>query len=1775
LEAFNVTQRKKMPLVIFTYVLEHVARISRVINLPFGHCLCIGVGGSGRQSCTRLAAHIAEFKPFQGQVAKDYSRTDWLNDIRDFLLYCGQQGEPGVFLVNDSQIVEEEFLEDICNILNTGEVPNIMAEQEEEIGDKIRAAAKEAGYETHTKTALMKYFVDRCRALCHVVLAFSPVGDTLRHRLRQFPSLVNCTTIDWFTPWPAEGLRSVATSFLEDVQASDQEKEAAVECCVAIHRDSQKMAAVYAKETRMNTYVTPTSYLELINTYKKLFHGKKLEISQAKYRYDAGLRTLDSTEKDVSDKESELELLRPTLERTMAETREAEKDISKQKEAASEKKEVVAKDEAETAIKEAEARKIQTQCEDELQRALPRLEEALQAVRNIKKDQLTLIKSFTTPPGGAKIIMSGVCVLLGETVKPKKGPDGKPQDIFDAYWDVCKKKVMSDVGKFQQVLLTFSDEMDGIKDIEKRLATLRSQYFTLPIFNDMSKAKQIAEALPGIVSWMKAAEYYYVVNQKVKPMKETLSIARADLARAEADLKQKRDELKQVDDKLNLLQEGFEKMKRKGEELQDKFTDTTAKLDRAMKLIKGLSSEKGRYQEQSTRLGEVFENIPGDVILSSGQIAYLGPYTSKYRATLLAGWVKMCKDKKIPGTDPFSLESFLGDALEVQRWKMASLPADPFSVDNAVMVKNSSRWPLFIDPQLQANNWIKNMEGPELQVICPEQDPKNYMTHLKRSIENGWPVLMENVGETLDPSLEPLLLKQKFKEGGSWYILLGAEETVEYNDKFKLYITTKLPRPHYKPEVSTKVSCIAFMITLQGLTDQLLGKVVSFEEKELDDRKKKAVADSARFKARLKELEDDILKKLTDAESTEALLSNEDIIVTLDISGKTSEEIKDKMQDINLVKQRFDKVQHTFMLTAAPASALFFCIDQLANINSMYQYSLQFYLDLFQKSLELSKPKIDDPVPLDGGGTKEKPRYLEINEYFIYSLYKNVCLSLFAKDKLLFSFRMSVALGECDVGELRFVLTGGIDEKPTKAGPDWLPEQNWELLWRAQQQLPAFKNFANKFLEDEKAWQTLFLSKTPDLIMKRDPEGTTPLLPETCIQLTDMQKLVLLRCLRSDKLVPAVTQFIINDEKLGEEFTDPPIFDLEQCYRDTPEPWVPMIFVLSRGADPGNDLQLLAEKEGKSQMFTKLSLGQGQKDVAEAAIQKARKDGSWVLLQNCHLYADWMPEMQRIIEQYSNENRRDDPKFLNPGFRLWLTAMPAECFPREVLQNGMKMVLEPPKGLRSNILRSYSSDPINHPQFFNGCNKDLVWKKLLFGLCFFHSSIQERRAFGPLGWNIPYEFNDTDLRISIRQLQMFLNEGQEVPLPALLYLISECNYGGRVTDDRDRRCLKNILDNFFCEELYTEESYRFSPSGVYVAPPDGEWQSYVDFIRDLPSSQPPEIFGLHPNADITREEFETTLLLDACLLTLPRDSGGDDEDDKADPKAIVGRLARDIKESMGAPFDVGAVAAKYPTNYHQSMNTVLFQECVRFNRLISLVHSTLGELQKAIRGEVVMSAELDGVFNAMFDSKVPALWMKKSYPSLKPLGAYVEDLRRRIKMLSDWYEHGPPPIFWLPGFYFPQAFLTGVQQNYARAQHLEIDKLDWQFEVIDVDPAAEGNQAPEWGCSLYGLFMEGAGFDREKKVMCESRPKEIFQEFPVMYLKPCLSTDCEWKDDEDGVYMCPVYRTTDRRGVLMTTGHSTNYIMPWYLKINKLASPPEPPSHWVKRGTALFCSLPR
>lgn len=225
--------------------------------------------------------------------------------------------------------------------------------------------------------------------------------------------------------------------------------------------------------------------------------------------------------------------------------------------------------------------------------------------------------------------------------------------------------------------------------------------------------------------------------------------------------------------------------------------------------------------------------------------------------------------------------------------------------------------------------------------------------------------------------------------------------------------------------------------------------------------------------------------------------------------------------------------------------------------------------------------------------------------------------------------------------------------------------------------------------------------------------------------------------------------------------------------------------------------------------------------------------------------------------------------------------------------------------------------------------------------------------------------------------------------------------------------------------------------------------------------------------------------------------------------------------------------------------------------------STLKQVQKALTGDIVMTEDLDKMSEAIFNNQVPPTWVKKGFLSLKPLASWIEDCNKRIDFLNDWITGGTPSIYWVSGFFFPQAFFTGTLQNYARGNTIAVDKISFGFEFLDDKKPEDFKEKPEIGCVTYGLYLEGCKWDYNTHKLADSDPKKLFVELPIIHFVPIA----ERAKPMDGIYFMPVYKVLSRTGTLSTTGHSTNFVM-------KIEVPTDIEAGvWIKAGVAGFLAL--
>lgn len=336
-------------------------------------------------------------------------------------------------------------------------------------------------------------------------------------------------------------------------------------------------------------------------------------------------------------------------------------------------------------------------------------------------------------------------------------------------------------------------------------------------------------------------------------------------------------EYKELEESLLKLQQDLDTNTQSMEKYQNDLNQLQAKIERGEKLVTDLQDEKERWERNLEDLRDQDHNLTGNAILSASFMSLNGPFPADYRDSLTWEWKKKIRKLSIPHSVTYAFSEFLSTAAQTRTWQVDGLPVDNFSTENGVMITKGNRWVLNIDPQTQANNWIRNTYKKGL-VVLDMTNPK-YIDKICQAVRNGKVVLLQDIGEELDPSLDNLFNKTLVKSGGELVVKIGEQE-IPWNPKFKLFITTRIPNPTYTPEVSTKVNVVNFSIKEQGLQEQCLGIVVSEKQPSIEQHRTKLVENIESGRKKLIEFEDEILGRLQ-SENHIPLVDNIELIAVL------------------------------------------------------------------------------------------------------------------------------------------------------------------------------------------------------------------------------------------------------------------------------------------------------------------------------------------------------------------------------------------------------------------------------------------------------------------------------------------------------------------------------------------------------------------------------------------------------------------------------------------------------------------------------------------------------------------------------------------------------------------------------------------------------------------------------------------------------------------------------------------------------------------------------
>ncbi|XP_070577189.1 cytoplasmic dynein 1 heavy chain 1-like [Ptychodera flava] len=1757
-----------VPLVLFNEVLDHVLRIDRIFRQPQGHLLLIGTSGAGKTTLSRFVAWINGLSVYQIKVHRKYTAADFDEDLRTVLRRSGCRDEKIAFIMDESNVLDSSFLERMNTLLANGEVPGLFEGDEyTTLMTQCKEGAQREGHMLDTNEELYKWFTQKVTQNLHVVFTMNPSSEGLKDRAATSPALFNRCVLNWFGDWSNGALYQVGQEFtnkldldktnyrrpdyipfaFDGVPRTPTHREVVNNAFVYVHQTLHQANNRIQKRGGLLMAITPRHYLDFINHYVKLYNEKRSDLEEQQLHLNVGLHKIKETVGQVEELQKSLSLKSQELEAKNAMANAKLKQMVKDQQEAEKKK--VTSQEIQAALKKqtkAIAEKKEYVMED-LAKVEPAVIDAKQAVKSIKKQHLVEVRTMANPPATVKLALESICLLLGE---------GTPD------WKAIRGIVVRD--NFINTIVNFSTD-DISDDIREKMT---SRYLNHPDYT-FEKVNRASQACGPLVKWAIAQVCYADMLKRVEPLRNELRRLEEEAEHSRLQGEEVEKTIVELERSIARYKEEYAQLISQAQAIKADLEAVATKVNRSTALLRSLSVERDRWEQGSETFKNQMATIVGDVLLSSAFMAYGGYFDQQMRQNLFTSWCQHLQQANILFRHDIARTEYLSNADERLRWQANSLPADDLCTENAIMLKRFNRYPLIIDPSGQATDFIMN-EYKEKKISKTSFLDDAFRKNLESSLRFGNPLLVQDV-ENYDPILNPVLNRELRRTGGRVLISLG-DQDIDLSPSFTIFLSTRDPTVEFPPDICSRVTFVNFTVTRSSLQSQCLNQVLKAERPDVDEKRSDLLKLQGEFHLRLRQLEKSLLQALNDAKGR--ILDDDRIITTLETLKQEAAEVTRKVEETDVIMAEVETVSQQYMPLSQSCSSIYFTLEAVHLIHFLYQYSLQFFLDIFHAVL-------CENTHLQGV-TDYSARLSIITKDLFQLAYNRVARGMLHKDRITFSILMC-----------KIYLKGVSSE------PDY--EQEFQHFLRGSEKqldsrrMPEYKGLSNDQVSSMmrltklapfKGMPDFVASNNPDLefgtvshgaffkwLVEVSPEHDVPHCWKEAKPFTGvgqaLYRLLVVQAFRPDRLIAATHIFVASI--LGEHFMSSAESELDVAavVENEVKPSTPVLMCSVIGYDASGRVDDLAAEQGKQ--ITSIAIGSAEGfSLAEKAINSSSKAGRWVMLKNVHLAPQWLVQLEKKLHTLTP----------HPNFRLFLTMEITPKIPVNLLRAGRIFVFEPPPGVKANLVRTFASVPAARM-----CKAPNERARLYFLLAWFHAVIQERLRYAPLGWSKKYEFNESDLRCACDTLDIWIEtvaKGRsnlppdKVPWDAFRTLLSQCIYGGRIDNDFDQRLLTTFIKNLFTEKSYESDFALVEDAdgvkGKNINMPDGiRREQFLQWVEKLPDQQTPSWLGLPNNA----EKVLLTNLGSEMITNLLKMQLLEDDDELAYSTTPTSEEAPTSPSADGRPAWMRtlyesaqtwlSIIPKSLTTLKRSADNIKDPLFRYFEREVNLGAQLLKGIRHDLQ-EVLLVCETKkkqtnyhrALLADLAKGILPKSWNRYTVPSGITVIQWISDFSARIKQLqklstatlSGGAKELKNQSVWLGGLFKPDAFVTATRQYVAQANNWSLEELVMQVTISD--GGGQGIKLNDCSFSVTGLRLQGASCSNNKLNLSNT----ISTELPA--------TSFSWirvgsdKSPTDGTINLPVYLNHTRADLLFT--------------VNLTPAKDVKANTFYERGVALLCS---
>ncbi|EDV29505.1 uncharacterized protein TRIADDRAFT_51924 [Trichoplax adhaerens] len=1650
---------KENQIIFFNECIQHIVRAARVFRQPGGNMLLVGIGGTGKQVVAELAAYIAQCQIHYLNVIRGYGMTEFHEDLRSLFLRAGVDGVKCVFILKDEHIVKR-------------------------VQENLHIA--------FCTSPTGKQFRKRCRTYsalvnCCTIDWYDEWPANALHSVAT-KYLYN---LDIPLPKSKDNAKSKSNKLtnLQNYCIS------LADACVAFFMSSKEMATKMADEIKRHYYLTPTNYLDSMHLFAKMLSDQQQKIARNKERLKSGLSKLQQAETFVISIKDELVKLGPLIELKAQENEKLMTELKNEETEVEKMKTLIETEEALTAQEAREVEQITKDAELDLNKALPALDAANSALNALDKSDIAEIRVYTNPPDLVMTVMAAVCTLLQEKADWVTAKQLLTDTTFLVKLITFDKSSLSDRNLARLHKYTSQADFTPEKVGQVSVACKSMCQWVLAV-QHYAEVYKIVKPKMNRYETLKnelelARDNLDRKQQKLREIEKHLKDLQKRYKKSVAD----HEYLWQHKELSTLRQYRATLLTKSLSGEKDRWSDAIDELDIHLETIVGDSLLSAAYSTYAGAFTvdyrkQLISDWVGKCSQEEIPIAKNYSFISHLSSNLdMQGWHAL----GLPKNDHSRQNAVI--VMNCYKWPLMIDPQGQARLwirrmegERLKLVKSTD-----VNYMRTLENAIRVGEPVLLEGIDDTLDPSLRPILLKHLENRGGQAVIQ-IGDTELAYNSNFRLYLTTQLANPIYLpeTCAKVTVVNFSTTFDglrdqlLSIVVQKEKPQLEIQRQNLLESIASdKVKLRDIEDKVLTSLQDSEGNILDDENLvTSLEESKKTSAVIKE-------RVSQSESTQRKIDvNRNKFFPIATRGAI---IYFALQDLAFINHmyQFSLAWFTNLFSDCisniknkrPASS---------PASTQRRASSRRILNI-QAEIHSSTPTNDGYNVVK---EEEKPEekfetYIRNSMYKItMAVYRLVSQGLFSRHQLTFSFILTTRilasnhggdqlqdkselitemewntflhgahyatkdthlfeekkrnpLSHSDSKQLSFH-TGHFSPSPVR----WITDSAWHECRELAKRMIEFHGLTDHILNNKGFWEAFSKSEIPYFKLKgnvtemsneqSETNDTSSTVSEDSSDISKEEnpfqvsnlscfhRLILIKVLRPDVLSLSIWYYI--EESMGNSLISAGGFDIKEIYKQS-NCKTPLIFLLSPGSDPISILERFArDKFGSITNIDIVSLGRGQGPRAVELINKAcsQQNGRWVLLQNCHLAESFMPELRRIVDEIVSGSDTIDPYF-----RLWLSSKPDPFFPVDILQAGLKISVEPPQGLKANLLQSFNSGLI-YEESFEDHHTGPAWKKVLFGLCFFNAVVLERKKYGPLGWNIPYEFSTSDLEVSIQLLRMLLSE-EDTPWDKIHYLIGELAYGGRVTDEWDRRCLRGILTKFCGRDCVTDH-YSYTSNQVYrPIRTDASFTECIEYIESLPPTDSSEVFGMHQTAEKTFLLTQGKLIVEVLQAIDSHgqkiagyDQGSDgivlqilEEMQSTIPLEINLVITQNQTKyglptaAIGAAHDDLAVLAEQRLFYqpfqqeftpYTALDTALKLECVRFNRLLHKVHQTLKALKLGIEGRVIMSEELEQTYVALLRNRVPKLWMAVCYESSRRLGSWVTDLIRRIDFIQYWLD---------------------------------------------------------------------------------------------------------------------------------------------------------------------------